>query len=292
MNDKGWAGGELKGKFTEIMNNLVIAAHTDVVVRLSATLPAVPGYDLVCNVHGVRAEFLAVGASMSDPTKERFSQGAYFLGKALWTKGYRELWDSMRLYPSAELPELHTYGSGPEQEEIIAEAEGLPGVQVNGGIDHAHPSLHGYRVFVNPSTSDVLCTATAEALAMGKKVVIPDHPSNTFFRQFSNTLMFDPDKPAELVPTIIEALASDPTPLSPMEQYMLSWEAATERLLDAAALPEGAPRTNERPSHGLAYYTHYAMGIQPVFDAFRSATGAEPVIEWSDRLTTAQKTRH
>ena len=23
---------------------------------------------------------------MSDPTKERFSQGAYFLGKALWTK--------------------------------------------------------------------------------------------------------------------------------------------------------------------------------------------------------------
>ena len=63
MNDKGWAGGELKGKFTEIMNNLVIAAHTDVVVRLSATLPAVPGYDLVCNVHGVRAEFLAVGAA-------------------------------------------------------------------------------------------------------------------------------------------------------------------------------------------------------------------------------------
>lgn len=294
MNDKGWAGGELKGQCTSIMNNLVIAAHTDVVVRLSATLPAVPGYDLVCNVHGVRAEFLAVGAAAAQPPRgetERFSQGAYFLGKALWTKGYRELWDSMRLYldlGGADLPELHTYGSGPEQEEIKSEADGLP-VQVNGGIDHAHPSLHGYRVFVNPSTSDVLCTATAEALAMGKKVVIPDHPSNTFFRQFSNTLMFDPTKPAELVPTIREALASDPTPLSPMEQYMLSWEAATERLLDAAALPEGLSRTNERPSHALAYYTHYGMGIQPVFDAFRSATGAEPVIEWSDRLTTAEK---
>ena len=45
------------------------------------------------------------------------------------------------------------------------------------------------------------------------------------------------------------------------------------RLLDAAALPEGAPRTVERPAHGLAYYTHYAMGVQPVFDAFRAATG-------------------
>ena len=69
----------------------------------------------------------------------------------------------MRGYSGAQpLPELHTYGSGPEGEEIGAAAHALPTVQVNGGIDHAHPSLHGYRVFVNPSTSDVLCTATAE----------------------------------------------------------------------------------------------------------------------------------
>ena len=78
-------------------------------------------------------------------------------------QGYRELWDAMRGYGGAHpLPELHTYGSGPEGEEIAAAAHALPTVQVNGGIDHAHPSLHGYRVFVNPSTSDVLCTATAE----------------------------------------------------------------------------------------------------------------------------------
>jgi len=276
LNDKGWAAGEIKAGFTELMNNVVVAAHTDVVVRLSATLPELPGYDIVCNVHGVRAEFLAVGsaAAQAKTPEEAFPLGAYFLGKALWAKGYRELLDNMQLH-DASLPAVDTYGSGKEQAEIIQQvgAGGFP-VTVHDGIDHAHPSLHGYRVFVNPSTSDVLCTATAEALAMGKKVLIPDHPSNTFFKQFSNTITYT-DK-AQMVPLLREALLAPPLPMSPMEQYKLSWEAATERLLDAAALPEGAPRTTERPLHSLAYWAHWCMGVQPVFDLFRIATGAGP----------------
>ena len=64
------------------MNNVVTAAYADIVVKLSATLPDVPGENLVCNVHGVRAEFLAIGRAI----KSRPS-GAYFLGKADYTKG-------------------------------------------------------------------------------------------------------------------------------------------------------------------------------------------------------------
>lgn len=82
----------------------------------------------------MRAEFLAVGAAAAQPPRgetERFSQGAYFLGKALWTKGYRELLDSLRLYPVDEQPELHTYGSGPEQDEIKAEAAGTVSTNCN-----------------------------------------------------------------------------------------------------------------------------------------------------------------
>ena len=80
---------------------------------------------------------------------------------------------------------MDIYGQGPHADEIkeFAKKGRLP-ARFHGARDHS--LLSEYRVFVNPSVSEVLCTTIVEALAMGKWVVCPKHPSNAFFEQVTS----------------------------------------------------------------------------------------------------------
>uniref|UniRef100_A0A0A9E1U0 digalactosyldiacylglycerol synthase n=1 Tax=Arundo donax TaxID=35708 RepID=A0A0A9E1U0_ARUDO len=217
---------------------MVARAYCNKILRLSGATQDLPK-SMICNVHGVNPKFLEVGeriAAERESGQQSFSKGAYFLGKMVWAKGYRELIDLFAKHKSdLEGFKLDIYGNGEDSHEVQSTAKKLNlNLNFHKGRDHADDSLHGYKVFINPSISDVLCTATAEALAMGKFVVCADHPSNDFFQSFPNCLTYKTSE--DFVAKVKEAMTRNPQPLTPEQRYNLSWEAATQRFMEHSEL--------------------------------------------------------
>ena len=76
---------------------------------------------------------------------------------------------------------------------------------------------------------------------MNKFVLMPKHPSNEFFEIFPNALLYK--TPHEFCSLLLYAQSHDPVPLSDDLRHVLSWQAATERLIAAAAM---TPRERAR----------------------------------------------
>ncbi|KAL6658370.1 hypothetical protein ACP70R_003956 [Stipagrostis hirtigluma subsp. patula] len=239
--------GAIQAFFVKHINNMVARAYCNKILRLSGATQDLPK-SMICNVHGVNPKFLEVGeriAMQRESGQQSFSKGAYFLGKMVWAKGYRELIDLFAKHKSdLEGFKLDIYGNGEDSLEVQSAARKLDlNLNFHKGRDHADDSLHGYKVFINPSISDVLCTATAEALAMGKFVVCADHPSNDFFRSFPNCLTYKTSE--DFVAKVKEAMTRDPQPLTPEERYNLSWEAATQRFMEHSELDKLLNNNND-----------------------------------------------
>ncbi|TVU29815.1 hypothetical protein EJB05_21402 [Eragrostis curvula] len=244
--------GALQAFLVKHINNWVTRAYCDKVLRLSAATQDLPK-SIVCNVHGVNPKFLKIGENITtdrESGQTSFSKGAYFLGKMVWAKGYRELIDLMAKHKNdLEGFKLDVYGSGEDSQEVQSTAQKLHlSLNFYKGRDHADNSLHGYKVFINPSVSDVLCTATAEALAMGKFVICAEHPSNEFFMSFPNCLTYKTSE--EFVARVKEAMAREPQPLTPEQRHNLSWEAATERFMQYSDLDKVLNDEVAQPGQG------------------------------------------
>ncbi|KAL3814860.1 hypothetical protein ACJIZ3_016128 [Penstemon smallii] len=235
--------GQLQAFFLKYVNSWVVNIYCHRVIRLSAATQNLPR-SVVCNVHGVNPRFLDIGMKKREQQKDgnqAFTKGAYYIGKMVWSKGYKELLKLLR-DNQKELTglEVDLYGSGEDSDQVKEAAEKLDiTVRVHPGRDHADPLFHDYTVFLNPSTTDVVCTTTAEALAMGKIVVCANHPSNDFFKQFPNCRTYDNSE--GFIKETWKALEDHPAPLTDAQRHELSWEAATERFLKSAQL-ENVPK--------------------------------------------------
>ena len=133
----------------------------------------------------------------------------YFVGKILWAKGLDKLMYLEHFYrkTTGQYFDIDIIGDGPELEEIrraylgratanremisyervpsstfdfdppksIREFRRIPiPAQFLGRKEHfEHAHGNKYKIFINPSITEVLCTTTAEALAMGKFAIIP-----------------------------------------------------------------------------------------------------------------------
>ena len=225
--------GEAASVTLKRLNKFLCRQHTHKVIKLSGAVQRLPR-EQVCFVHGVSDGFLAVGREKDDI---KFSKGAYFLGKALWAKGFEELLDRMeehvRICDSSgkEVVTVDVYGHGKEFDDIKHEATEIRHLPLHfwGPKDHLSEDMVSYRVFVNPSTSDVVATTSAEALAMGKWLLVPKHPCNVFFESFRNCLLYETEE--QFSDLLMYAASNDPPPLSDEELNKLSWPCATDRFL-------------------------------------------------------------
>lgn len=282
--------GRLQAFLLKYINNWVVDIYCHKVIRLSAATQDLPR-SIICNVHGVNPKFLEIGKRKNEHQQNgdrAFTKGAYYIGKMVWSKGYKELLKLLH-DNQKELTglEVDLYGNGEDSDQVQGAAKKLElDVRVYPGHDHADPLFHDYKVFLNPSTTDVLCTTTAEALAMGKIVVCANHPSNDFFKQFTNCRTYQDS--SGFVKETLKALSEEPAQLTDAQMHELSWDAATERFLQAAGLDHVVERkpTDTPPKKFMsmtmnlrknmddasAYVHHVASGIE----ASRRVFGAIP----------------
>ncbi len=202
----------------ERYNQWLISRHCDDVILLGSAISPLP-HSQQLNTSGIHPSFF------THPPLKEHSKTIYFMGKLIWEKGFRELID---LLADTEVQEIDIYGMG-ESKKAIDEYAQKKQIQLNFKGNSSQPAqdLKEYKIFINTSRSEAICTTTAEALGQGKFVIIPEIPGNDAFYAFKNCCSYS--SPQAFNEQLQFALTH--TPEQDEQIHSLSWDAAIEKLL-------------------------------------------------------------
>ncbi|MGE4277960.1 MAG: glycosyltransferase [Magnetospirillum sp.] len=191
--------------------------HAHVIVPLSPALDLSGLEDMTewRQVTGILPAF----AEMAPPSDD--CRGVYFLGRLTWDKGLDTVIETAK---RLNVP-MDIYGDGPDQDAIRRKAAELQSpVRFLGPSDSPWQVLADYRVFFNPSLSEVLCSTTAEALAAGRHVVIPDCPANQPFYDLPNVHVYTTPQQAD--DALRRAMTAETVPPT-MARQRFDWRAVS-----------------------------------------------------------------
>lgn len=172
-------GCDLAARFVEWRHARLMRAHTDFIVPLSQAV-ALNGLGhpmRVARVTGVVSDYARVAPV------EAGNRGVFFLGRLVWNKGLAAIIETAKRMNL----EIDVLGEGPDRAAIERRAadRGAP-VRFLGSSTSPWCDMANYRVFFNPSLSEVLCSTTMEALVAGRHVVLPECAANDPFRDYPN----------------------------------------------------------------------------------------------------------
>ncbi|MEI2385484.1 hypothetical protein [Breoghania sp. JC706] len=201
-----------------------VRRRIDVPLSLSPAL-TLPGVEMaVERVTGVMPGYARA------PAVTEADRGVYFLGALLWEKGLADLVEIVR---RSALP-VDVIGAGRDEAALRALAlQRGADLRFKGPDRRFWTAIAPYRVMLNPSRSEVLCTATADALVAGRHVVLPDCPGNLPFRAYPNAHFYDDPEGAAVA--LHKAMATLPE-IPEKARRDFDWMRACGRLAELGGL--------------------------------------------------------
>jgi digalactosyldiacylglycerol synthase len=225
IRQSGLPLGSMLLGFAARFHGRAIRRRMDIALRLSPAM----------NVRGVQFKDMRVTgvtpAYARVPPVDPTNKNVYYLGGFVWGKGLADL---VAIAERAGQP-IDAHGVGPDERDIrdLAKTRRAP-IRFFGPNARFWNELPRYRVFVNPSRSEVLCTATAEALVAGRHVVLPQCPGNLPFEGYPNTFFYrDLDGAVE---ALNRALSAE-TVVPDAARNDFDWTQACRRLAGVCGLP-------------------------------------------------------